>query len=327
MSKLPYFSQHRRWFRPILYALLLLFAAWCVKLFWHDLAQMPALDWDRFSQAILICGLLSLLNYGLRIVRWHLFLNRLGHGFGWRHSSLYYVAGFAFTLSPGKVGELARIRYYQSHGVPAATVTAAFFVERLLDLLAVLAMALLIFTQVIEGDHYQGLLWLTAALLVGIAVSLAWVPWQRLEKVHPLLSKLSHMLTDARALLSPGLLLSAVMISVVAWASEGIGLAVLLEPLSHNGTGHDISVAVAAGIYAIAVLAGALSFLPGGLGGTEAVMVALLHQHGISLGEALLVTLLCRLLTLWFAVILGWLAIFVLRCWPEHLSARHTITY
>jgi uncharacterized protein (TIRG00374 family) len=53
---------------------------------------------------------------------------------------------------------------------------------------------------------------------------------------------------------------------------------------------------------------GALSFLPGGLGSTEAVMTTLLVAHGFAVGNAVLVTLVCRLVTLWLAVLLGWVA-------------------
>jgi uncharacterized protein (TIRG00374 family) len=61
------------------------------------------------------------------------------------------------------------------------------------------------------------------------------------------------------------------------------------------------------------VLVGALSLLPGGLGSTEAVMTALLATQGYALGDALLITILCRIVTLWLAVCIGWLAVFVLR--------------
>ncbi|MEY4593503.1 MAG: hypothetical protein RIR18_2398, partial [Pseudomonadota bacterium] len=267
----------------MLYALLAVFVFWCIRLFSHELAQiqaqMPALEWSRFSVAIGLCGALSLLNYVLRIIRWQSFLTRLGHGFTFSRSALYYVAGFAFTLSPGKVGELARVRYYQDHGVPATTVTAAFFVERLLDLVAVLAMSLLIFSRLLIGNNYQSLLLVTVLLLLGCALAMAWVPWQKLGSRHPILAKVATMLDQAKALLKPGVLLWAALLSLLAWGAEGMGLGVLLEPLS----AHSIDWPTAAGIYAIAVLAGALSFLPGGLGGTEAVMAALLHQQGLSL--------------------------------------------
>jgi uncharacterized protein (TIRG00374 family) len=67
------------------------------------------------------------------------------------------------------------------------------------------------------------------------------------------------------------------------------------------------------GIYGVAVLIGGLSFLPGGLGSTEAVMTTLLTIRGYTVSQALAITLTCRLVTLWFAVILGWLAVFALR--------------
>ena len=42
-------------------------------------------------------------------------------------------------------------------------------------------------------------------------------------------------------------------------------------------------------------------------------MTALLTAQGFSVGDALLVTIVCRVVTLWFAVLIGWMAIFVLR--------------
>jgi uncharacterized protein (TIRG00374 family) len=69
----------------------------------------------------------------------------------------------------------------------------------------------------------------------------------------------------------------------------------------------DISVTIwlGVGIYAISVLIGALSFIPGGLGSTEAVMGFLLVAAGASPGDAVASTIICRVSTLWFAVFIG----------------------
>jgi uncharacterized protein (TIRG00374 family) len=53
------------------------------------------------------------------------------------------------------------------------------------------------------------------------------------------------------------------------------------------------------------MVAGAATFLPGGLGSTEAVMFLLLQLTGMGDAEAFTVALLSRLATLWLAVILG----------------------
>ena len=69
----------------------------------------------------------------------------------------------------------------------------------------------------------------------------------------------------------------------------------------------------AIGIYAAAIVVGAVSFLPGGLGTTEAAMVTLLVNYGLGIPEAIVLTIVCRLLTLWIAVLLGWIAVGILR--------------
>ena len=42
-------------------------------------------------------------------------------------------------------------------------------------------------------------------------------------------------------------------------------------------------------------------------------MSALLVAHGMSVPQAILTTLICRLLTLWLAVVIGWLCVWRLR--------------
>jgi uncharacterized membrane protein YbhN (UPF0104 family) len=48
-----------------------------------------------------------------------------------------------------------------------------------------------------------------------------------------------------------------------------------------------------------------LSFFRAGIGGMELVMTTLLVERGTALRVAIIATLLCRLATLWFAVLLG----------------------
>ena len=69
--------------------------------------------------------------------------------------------------------------------------------------------------------------------------------------------------------------------------------------------GADIALTTATAIFLIAVLSGALSGLPGGLGGTEATSVALLVLQGVPLDVAVLATAIIRVATLWFAVAIG----------------------
>ena len=65
----------------------------------------------------------------------------------------------------------------------------------------------------------------------------------------------------------------------------------------------------ATGFYALAMVGGALSLLPAGLGGMEAILAAVLVAHGASAGLALGITVQVRLVTLWLAVAIGALAL------------------
>jgi glycosyltransferase 2 family protein len=108
------------------------------------------------------------------------------------------------------------------------------------------------------------------------------------------------LLQAVRSLLKSGPLLAGLILGLIAWGAEGFVLHIILAAL-----GADIGWPVAVGIYAIAILAGAISFIPGGLGSTEAVMGGSLVLLGVEPGAAVAATLICRLVTLWPAVAIG----------------------
>ena len=93
-------------------------------------------------------------------------------------------------------------------------------------------------------------------------------------------------------------------LTLLAWAAQGLAVALLCQ-----SAGLDIAAWLAAGFYALAMVGGALSALPAGLGGTEALLVGLLVGQGATAGAAVALTVLVRLLTLWLAVALGVLAL------------------
>jgi uncharacterized protein (TIRG00374 family) len=303
--------------RFVPYVITLAFAAWCVYSLNGDFARLslaPVLQsWDL---VVLACAL-SLANYVLRIIRWRTYLKRLGVQVPFRFAALTFTAGFAYTVSPGKVGEMVRARYFVPLGVPLGNVAAAFFAERFLDLLAMAALAALLFTAT---SHNQGIILAGIVGAIGMLLILTLVPWATVstwlrsearipDRIRTILAKITAALESTRALLSPGLLLAGFMLGFLAWGLEGVGLGLLssMFPPLH------LDPMTAVGIYAVAVLVGGLSFLPGGVGSTEAVMTTLLATHGYSVSQALLITLTCRLVTLWLAVGLGWIAVFALR--------------
>lgn len=308
MPRLPRFA---------LLALTVLFAAWCAKSLHADLAQLSFAPLIRSWDVVLAAVVLSLLNYGIRILRWRSYLAKLGHTFPLRFLALTYIAGFAYTLSPGKVGEIVRARYYAPRGVRLAEITAAVFAERLLDIVAVLALASLLLTT---ATRFTGFLGLMALLVLGVLACVSLLPWPVIARklaarggprgrVRNGIVGLASTLVATRPLLRPGMLAGGFAAGLLAWGLEGAGLG-LLGTLYPDA---QLPLLSAVGVYSIAVLVGGLSFLPGGLGSTEAAMTGLLVTHGYSVSQALLLTLTCRLVTLWLGVLAGWIAVLLLR--------------
>lgn len=60
------------------------------------------------------------------------------------------------------------------------------------------------------------------------------------------------------------------------------------------------------------MLIGALSFVPGGVGTTEAAIVLMLGATGVPMETALTVAIGIRLVSLWLAVLVGMLAMLAL---------------
>lgn len=303
------------WRRALVYGVFIVFAVWCGMAFHKDIAQIDLSPMREGWPLVLAAGALSLLNYALRVVRWQVYLRRLGHSLPWGFVSLTFMAGFAFTLSPGKLGEMVRARYYQPHGIPLASVTGAFFIERLLDLVVMILLAVVVLAEL---QAYRHFLWVAVALVGGLLAAVAVLPWADVAERGArhgasgwvkLVAPVARMLASARLFLSPSVLLMGLLLGLVAWGAEAVGLKLIADIVTPD----QLSIPAAMGIYAIAIIVGALSFLPGGLGSTEAVMAALLYAHGYTMPQAILLTLICRLLTLWLAVLIGWVCVALLR--------------
>ncbi len=100
----------------------------------------------------------------------------------------------------------------------------------------------------------------------------------------------------------------ATVLGLAAWGAE----ATAFHWITH-WLGIDVSLRYAVFVYSASMLAGAVSVLPGGLGGAEAAMVALLVFARAPMVDAVAATLLIRLAPLWFAVALGLAALGGLR--------------
>lgn len=278
-------------------------------------------EWATFGIALSLASF----NYLLRFAKWEFYLARLDvRGIPKGESLLVFLSGFVLTVTPGKIGEVFKSAVlWRTHGVPAARTAPIVVAERLTD---VMAMVLLIALGSLGFSG--GALWAligAAAVIFGLVLIL----WRRpLDVLFALMRSrggrlaalLPHMETARASLLlvaAPSALVLPTLLSFVGWGAEGWALHFLLK-----GFGEATSEFLALFFYATSTLAGALVPVPGGVGVAETMMQSQLVELGhVAPGAATGAMILIRFATLWWAVLVGFAALSILRAKFSSLSS------
>jgi uncharacterized membrane protein YbhN (UPF0104 family) len=252
---------------------------------------------------------LALANYTVRWLRWQLYLRDQKITVPRVSSVVVFGAGLSLSITPAKIGELVKSYLLREmHDIPASRTAPIVIAERVSDLVALLVLAVI---GVALYGVATGLVVAGGAVIAFGLVLLAWprpTRWlidfaTRPQALRKLRVPLHETYDGLAALCRPKMLLAATAIAVPAWGCECVGFALIVNgfPGAHVGLG------LAMVIYASTTIAGALSFLPGGLGVTEGAMTVLLVEGSSHLDSptALDATLLTRITTLWFAVAIG----------------------
>jgi uncharacterized protein (TIRG00374 family) len=274
-----------------LYVALIMMAEWQGFIF-----HLPNVTLEFWFELVLF----SFVNYFLRFFRWHILLKSLGYSIPYSRNLVIYFSAFSLTVTPGKSGEVVRSIFLRHYGVGYTESIGAFFAERFYDLLAV---CFLIF---LGGTFFN----LNQKYLFGAAISLMLLFFllrssyvlSYVKKVNPyfFVEKFLSVLERVCFFISPRKLFFLLPVSMVAWASQGAILFYILMAL-----GYELPLYVCVALYCISILLGAASFIPGGLGVTEVVIVSLLVFSGVEKSDAFVAAILSRGLTLWLALSVG----------------------
>jgi uncharacterized protein (TIRG00374 family) len=274
----------------------------------HVGAALRAFHW---SAAALGCALAAG-NYLIRFGRWEYYLRLLGVRVAPRDSLAVFLSGFALTVTPGKLGEAVKAFLLRaSHRVPVARTAPIVVAERVTDLVALLLLTLVgVFT--FAPDAVDRRLLVAGAVLVAagvVAVSVDRVAElgialaAHLPGVRRFAPRLAEFHRSTAVLLRPWPLVAATILATASWFLECLAFWAVVRGFP----GAALGLRAATFIYAAMTVAGALSFLPGGLGVTEAGMLALVIRFGTGMtrGSAAAATFVTRACTLWFAVAIG----------------------
>jgi uncharacterized membrane protein YbhN (UPF0104 family) len=247
--------------------------------------------------------------YLVRFARWHWIIRRLPACVPWSLNLRVYMAGLALTSSPAKIGETLRSALLLERGVPVSRSLGAFLADRGADVIGMAALGAV--AGLIGGQRWLalgniciGLYALT--LVIAYGVRGGWPAY-----LHAFFDDPASRFGRAA---SAALLPAASWATLWSWRSSiafsavaliAYGIQALVFAAYVHALGADIGIARCVEIFASAMLLGAASMIPGGLGATEGALVYELTGAGMPFADAIAAAIAIRLSTLWFAILLG----------------------
>ncbi len=283
------------------------------------LGALGKFNWFYFP---LILGL-SFLNYVARFYKWEYYLKILKIKVAPMLSFKIFLSSFVMSVTPGKMGEVLKSYLLKEEtGTPVAKSAPIIIAERITDFISIIIICIMgayVFDYgraIIIG---VGIFFIAVTLILSFQkLSLAII--NSLERIK-FISKYVHRIHIAYEsiyqLVKIKPLVIAVGMSIVAWGFECLGFYYVLQIFSSTSN-IETSLLTASFIYCFSTLVGAIAMLPGGLGATEATLTGLLIILKIPKDVSAASTIIIRVATLWFAVVVGIIAVYFYNKHSKH---------
>lgn len=243
---------------------------------------------------VVLLSLLTLADYFLKGVRWKTLLDHYGMRVDLWEAVKTYVAGLVFVVTPAKAGTVMKAELmHRRHGFDRKPVVFLTAVERAMDITSHVIFGGV--AAAFVASQYLKSLWAVGGIVAAGLAGL-FLFRHRLEFIREELENLND----------PKLLVRGMALSLVSWGFEDIQLWLAVLWL-----GGDLSLMQAFFAFSASLVLGNITFLPGGLGATEAGSVGMLLLFGLVRPLATTATMTVRLTTLWLGFALGALAWFL----------------
>jgi len=264
----------------------------------------------RVGPQIFLGLILVLASYVIRYGRWRLLLTGVNLKPPLVLDARIWMGSYAFTATPGKSGEALRSLLLKKEcGMPVPPTLMALVVERLTDGTAVLLLLVINLPLLLRWQLPLAVPIGIVLLVLILGLIILYSSRSKAQVKNNLKRLLSRKLGNAssdsvaslRLLLQPHLLLKATLFGSLAWSLEGARLWLLLRGMGIEVVG----LGAATVAHVAACLFGILTFLPGGLGSTEAATASMLTFQGVGIDLAVAAAILMRLMTMWLVSGIG----------------------
>ena len=258
--------------------------------------------------------MLSFGNYIIRFIKWDYYLKLLQIKIDRKLSFRIFLSGLAMSASPAKTGEVLKsLLLKETINEPVSKTAPVIFAERLTDFFS------LTFLSLIGALYYHyAATWIYVVLFFFVVIifilsnrpiaEFIILKLSGVDRLKNQISRIETLYESTYKLLQPKPLLLMLAVSIISWFFECFGFYIVLINFNQN-----TSVLWSTFVYAVSSIAGAVSMLPGGLGITEGSLSLFLINGGMPKVTAVASTFIIRVMTLWFAVIVGMFVLFISR--------------
>jgi len=233
----------------------------------------------------------------IKTIRWHFFLKEFDNQIPFKQNFQYYLAGLAFIISPGRIGEIVRSPYIKrDHGVSISKTASIVFVERIYDLIG-LTIVLSIGLSFI--DYTKTILLVPISMLILIILILK--NKNNLLRLMNLVSKIKlfrnldsnveEVYDSITKLLKAKFFILGCSISAITFIFYSVAVYFLITGLDAYLSFQEIMV-----IFPVSQFIAVITFIPAGIGVFEGGMIGLFTLYGINYETAITATILIRLI-------------------------------
>jgi len=256
--------------------------------------------------------LLVIINIILLGIRFHFLLKKLDLKLKLSDSLLVFISGLSMVLTPGAGGTIIKSFILKKKiGKSYSSTTPLIIYEKWLELTSILIVIGILLFWI---NFTESIIIFIIGIVFNIIFLMALKNEKGLDHINNLIQKIGPLknltinVKEARdsfdKLTSIRTTIGSLLITLVTKIN-----AVVIIFLIFESFGINFDFLLSGQIYFTSFLIGVLSFIPGGIIITEASLIGLILKQGVELSMASILVLVIRFVTLWFATIIGLVAL------------------
>ena len=245
------------------------------------------------------------------MIRWQFLLKTDEIHIPFKKSILVYLSGSALQITPGQIGELIKAQILKtSFGIPRTKTASVVLVEKIYDLIGAI-IASIIGMIILELEIY--LIIFAILILFLIFFFFYYKPafefFLRQIIKTKFFSKYTENISESyeiiKKITTPQIAIRSIFLSITYWFVVSIAVYCTLLAFDID----ILNYLKVLSIFTTSTILGAITFIPGGIGVTEGSIAGLFTLEGIHMSTALVLGVMIRIVTLWYNVSIGFIAL------------------